>query len=398
MNPRIITGLGVVSAFGTGGSAFFDGMRDARPSRSAHRVETFDASKYARCPAMEVPAFDPASVLGDRGLRTLDRLSKLLIVAARLGLQHAGLKKEGIWVEEEGQAAWALRAGIVVSNAYGSLEAIHELDRVAILEDPRYINPARFPLTVSNSAAGYASIWEDVRALNVSVTNGNCGGLDAVACADMLLGSGRADVLLVGGAEALSEPLLAAFDGLGVGFESIETPTGSVRGCLGEGAALFVLETPSTARARGAEPLAEIIGYGTAFAPPPHVGSLLHPAGDALQSAIRTALDDARMSSAAVDLVVSGIAGIRLFDVAELRAIAQVMGSEACIVAPKIGLGESLGAGGAFGMASGLAYLRSESKGYVLRGKPPERPKVVLVTALGYYGNASALVMRSPSS
>ena len=48
-----------------------------------------------------------------------------------------------------------------MSNAYGSLEAITELDRVATLEAARYINPARFPLTVANSAAGYASIWED---------------------------------------------------------------------------------------------------------------------------------------------------------------------------------------------------------------------------------------------
>ena len=116
--------------------------------------------------------FDAAKYLGDKGLRSLDRLTKLLVVAARLALHDCGLKKDG--------AVRPLLAGArrdsVVSNAYGSLEAITELDRVALLEDARYINPSQFPLTVSNSAAGYASIWEDLRALNVSVSDGNCGG------------------------------------------------------------------------------------------------------------------------------------------------------------------------------------------------------------------------------
>src|SRR6202000_1485467 len=106
--------------------------------------------------------------------------------------------------------AWPERVGVVVSNAYGSLEAITELDRVALLEHARYINPSRFPLTVSNSAAGYVGIWEDMRALNVTVSDGNCGALDAVACAGLLLDAGRADVLLVGGREAMSEALFVA--------------------------------------------------------------------------------------------------------------------------------------------------------------------------------------------
>ena len=86
-----------------------------------------------------------------------------------------------------------------------------ELNRVAKLEDARYINPAKFPNTVANSASGYVSIWEDIRALNVAVSDGNCGALDAFACADIYLDTDRADALLVGGAEAMSEALFLAF-------------------------------------------------------------------------------------------------------------------------------------------------------------------------------------------
>ena len=115
-------------------------------------------------------------------------------MAARLALLDAGLKKDGKLVVHPEE-----RVGIVCANAYGSLEAITELNRVAKLEDPRYINPAVFPNTVANSTAGYVSIWEGLRALNVAISDGNCGALDAVACADIHLAQNRADAMLVGG-------------------------------------------------------------------------------------------------------------------------------------------------------------------------------------------------------
>src|SRR5262249_25869632 len=139
----------------------------------------------------------------------LDRLTKLLVVAARLALRDAALKVDGKWSTGSPE-----RVGVCCSNAYGSLEAITELDRVAVLEDARYINPAKFPNTVSNSASGYVSIWEDLRALNVSVSDGNCGALDAVSCADLFLETSRADAILTGGGEAMSEALYLAFDKL----------------------------------------------------------------------------------------------------------------------------------------------------------------------------------------
>jgi 3-oxoacyl-(acyl-carrier-protein) synthase len=282
--------------------------------------------------------------------------------------------------------------GVVISNAYGSLEAIHELHSVAVLEDPRYINPSRFPLTVSNSAAGYISIWEDLHALNVTVSDGNCGGLDAVGCADLLLAAGRADVLLVGGAEALSEPLLVGLRRLGAAG-----PTG-LR--IGEGCALVVLESPENAARRGATALAEIVGYAAAFAPPPHAGQLVHASADALEQAIRQALDDAGVQPQEIDLVVSAASGIAAFDDAEQRAVERVLGEGACVVAPKRALGETFGAGGGMAMLAAVAYLQGGARSHVVRGElrgPAKELRTALITAPGYYGNAAALVMRAPS-
>jgi 3-oxoacyl-[acyl-carrier-protein] synthase II len=408
VTPRAVTGVGVASALGVGREAFFASYPGGGPAgREDRRVETFDASPYPNTRLAEVPAFDATKHLGDKGLRSLDRLAKLLVVASRLALHDAGLKRDGAWTPTT--RPWPERAGIVVSNAYGSLEAITELDRVAVLEDARYINPSRFPLTVSNSAAGYVSIWEDLRAANVSVSDGNCGALDAVACADVLLDQARADALLVGGAEAMSEALFLAFHRLGAMGSS-----GDADGpFLGEGAAILTLERTSAATARGADILAEVVGYGTSFAAPEREGALVHATPVALEQAIALALGDAGIGAKDVDVVVSGVSGQRVFDEAELLAIERTLGGEVAVFAPKRVLGETLGAGGAMGMVAAIAHLQArpqaagapvartatapQPSSACVRGALRSATRVAVVTSVGYYGNASALVMRGAS-
>ena len=383
MNPLAVTGVGVVCPLGIGRSAFVKAMFDgARPAGEAGRAETFDGSKYPRVRVAEVVGFNASDHLGDKGLRSLDRLTKLLLVAVRLALHDAHLKEEGVWADGSPE-----HVGIVVSNAYGSLETITELDRVATLEAARYINPSRFPLTVSNSAAGYASIWEDLRAINVSVSDGNCGALDAVACASVFLDQGHADALIGGGAEAMSEALALAFERLGALVDGA---------CLGEGAALLALEAMAAASARGAQVLATIRGYGTSFVPPERGGSLIHPSTRALETAILGSLADAGIDSRDVDVVVSGVAGLRPFDEAEILAIHRTLGNDVHIVAPKLALGEAFGAGASMGMVAALSLLHG-GVAPTLRGTLRGQPRTALVTSMGYYGNASALVMRRPS-
>jgi 3-oxoacyl-[acyl-carrier-protein] synthase II len=359
MNPRVITGLGIVSNVATGGAeAFFAAMKAGPAKVGGQRVELTE--------------FDPTKYLGDKGLRTLDRLTKLLIVAARLCLHDAGLKKDNQWAQLSGE-----RVGVVCSNAYGSLEAIHELDKVAKLEDARYINPAKFPNTVSNSASGYVSIWEDLRALNVSVSDGNCGALDAVSCTDIFLATDRAEAILTGGGEAMSEALYLAFEKLGAlaGGDSH----------LGEGAAFMMVEEPAAAKARGAKALGEIAGYGTAFVAPTEESLLIWASREAITRACRQALADANVDPKDVDLVATSYAGIAQFDDQERGALAAVV-PNAKQRAPKELFGETLGVGGAMSMAAALAWLSAE----------PD-VKNVLVTSVGYYGNASAVVVRRPA-
>ncbi|MFO0735687.1 MAG: beta-ketoacyl synthase N-terminal-like domain-containing protein [Labilithrix sp.] len=393
MKRRAVTGLGIASALGTSTEAFFDAFRSGKPEAAlANRppLTSFDASKYAEPPVIEVPSFDPTVHLGDKGLRTLDRLTKLLVVAARLALHDAGLKKDNAF-----GPLGPNDVGVCCSNAYGSLEAITELDRVAVLEDARYINPAKFPNTVSNSAAGYVSIWEDLRALNVSVSDGNCGALDAVSCADIFFESARASAILTGGGESMSEALYLAFDKLGVlGVQVPAFATAAEKTKLGEGAAFLVLEPEDLADKRGAKKLAVVTGYGTAFIGPKDELSLLFASSASLERAIAGALEDAGITSSDVDLVVSGMAGIEHMDKHERAAIQAAVRADAPIAAPKQIFGETLGAGGALAMAASLAWLDGAPASCLVAGTAPAKVATILVTSIGYYGNASALVMR----
>jgi 3-oxoacyl-(acyl-carrier-protein) synthase len=396
VNPLVVTGVGMATAYGVGGLST---LRSAPPNGSAE-IRAFDATPYGgTLPVVEVPAFDPTPILGEKGLRTLDRLTKLLLVAARLALRDAGLKSDGQWT-----ALSPLDVGVCTSNAYGSLEAIAELDRVAVLEDARYINPAKFPNTVSNSASGYIGIWEDLRALNVTVSDGNCGALDAVACADLMLATKRAKAILTGGGEPVSEALYLAFDKLRAFGDDSARPSRSIaRGHglahdaarLGEGAAFLVLEEPNSAAARGARCLGRITSYGTAHVGPEDERALAFASSEALARAIR----DATRDMGAVDVVASGISGLpgfARFDEAEGAAIASVIG-DVPIALPKRHFGEALGADGALAMAAALAWLDGAPLPPLLAGAPPAAVNRVLVTSLGYYGNASALVIEKVS-
>jgi 3-oxoacyl-(acyl-carrier-protein) synthase len=397
MKPLAITGLGVVCPVALDWDTFVAAF--AAPSASRDRAFAqglvLTADKFPRAKVAEVHGFDANALLGDKGHRNFDRLTKHLIVAAKRALEMAELKRDGTFIGALGPE----QIGICSSTAYGSLDAITELNMVAELEDPRYINPARFPNTVINAAAGYVSIWEDLRAPNATVVDGNCGSLDAVLTCETHLAHRRADAFLVGGGDVLSEPLYVAFERIGAlaqGDDCWEPGNPDSTGMhLGEGVAYMVVERKAEAEARNAKVRAVITGYGTAFEPPTNDAFLLNPTPVAVARAIRLALDDAGLPANKVDAVVSSVGGFMKYDAAELHAIETVIGPDVAVAAPKAIWGECFAGSGALGMAAAVAFLNGTTPAPLVQGTA--RPcKNVVVTAVGYYGNVSAVVLRAP--
>jgi 3-oxoacyl-[acyl-carrier-protein] synthase II len=396
MLPLAVTGLSVVSPVGIGRAAFFEAL--AQPAAAKQRAfagprSVLTDARFAHARVAEVSDFDAAQYLGDKGLRNFDRMTRMLVVAAKHALEDAGLKRDGAFVRSSAE-----RVGICAATAYGSLDSITEINRVAELEHPRYLNPSRFPNTVINSAAGYVSIWEGLEGPNVTVVDGNCGAANAVLTAETHIACRRADALLVGGAEVVSEPLYLAFEKLGIISEG-DRPSapGDVtsRGThLGEGAALLVLEEAAAAKARGTRVWAEVIGYGTAFDPPFSEAQLVHASDATVERAVRAALRDAGLSPADIDLIACAASGVSRVDLAEEEGLARVFGSDVTTVATKGLWGETFGAAPALSMAAAVAWLNGVPTLPPLRGEAPHEVRHVLITALGYYGNVSAVILR----
>ena len=399
MLPLAITGLGVVSPLGIGRVEFLAALRDPEAAKakafSGSRGVLTDA-RFEQARLAEVPEFDATQFLGDKGLRNLDRATKMLVVAAKHALEDAGLKRDGAFLSIASE-----RIGICAATAYGSLDSITEINRVAELEHPRYLNPSRFPNTVINAAAGYVSIWEGLEGPNVTVVDGNCGGADVVLTAETHLACGRADALLVGGFEVLNEPLYLAFVKLGIIVEGEQfSSPGEVasRGThLGEGAALMVLEPLSEARARGAQVLAEVVGFGTAFEPPASAAVLVHASDKAVERAVQAALLDAQLAPADIDLVVCSESGVNRMDMAEEEGLARVFGSDVATIATKALWGETFGASASLGMAATLAWFSGVLPAPLLRGELRRPVRTALITAMGYYGNVSVVIVKKAS-
>lgn len=395
MTELVVSGMGQLSPVGLGRQALakaYDDPDAAAARAFSGRSTVLPRADYPQARSAEVWGFDPNAYLGKKGHRNLDRLTKYLIAAAQEALADAGIKRDGAFTSE----TFPTRVGVCSATAFGSLDAITELNLVAEREDPRYLNPARFPNTVINAAAGYVSIWEDLRALNATVVDGNCGGLDTVLSADLHLAHGRGDGFLVGGGDVLTTSLYTGLRRLGALAEGEkvwapgrETSEG-IR--LGEGAAYLFVERPEHAAARGVRAQGRITGYGTAFEPPPE-GRLLFASAEAVARAVRSALADAGLKAADIDVVATAASGLRPFDRAEREGLLAVLGPTATLAAPKRLCGEIFAGSAALGLASALCWLTGAPAGPLLCGTRPAEVRDVLVMALGYYGNVSAVVM-----
>ena len=203
----------------------------------------------------------------------------------------------------------------------------------------------------------------------------------------------------------MSEALYLAFHRLGALQHDAHAPKDEVTlgTRLGEGAAFFAMEPEELAAARGATVLAHVSGYGTAFSPPESEATLIHASSEAIERAMRFALEDAGLSPSDVDVVGASVSGLPAFDAAELAAIGRVFGPSVCVAAPKAVLGETLGAGGGMAMAGAIAWLGGTAHAPVapfpiVRGEMRAREvRTVLVNAMGFYGNASTVVMQRAS-
>lgn len=401
----VVTGCGVVSSLGDSAPGLHEALCESRSGLA--EIELFDTSSLDCNTGGEVKGFEPRDYLGKKNFRPLDRTSRLVTTAAALALDDSG------W-DPEARAGQDI--GLVLGTMYCSVKTISEFDRRAMEAGPIYASPLDFANSVINAAAGQAAIWHGLRGINSTIATGQVSGLRAISYAAGLVASGRAEVLLAGGAEEL------CFESF-LGFERSGMLSGTVEGitarpipfdadrdgfALGEGAALLVIESAESAASRGRSALAGINGSGFAF--DPARGQDEMSAVEATKRAVRLALDDARIGSLELGALSASANGGR-FDDLEARALAEVLGSRAeelPVTAVKSSLGETLGASGALqavaaletlrtGDLPGICGLQSLEPGFPLPRVGAEAQKIdsgaLLLNSVGFDGHRCAVVM-----
>lgn len=244
---------------------------------------------------------------------------------------------------------------VSISHAYGSTRDLWTGYEEFKSRGLRAVSPLAVQMHMPNAPAAAVGLDRQAKAGVIAPTTGDASGAAAIAEAWRLITLGEADVAICGGVESKIEPLpIVAFNNMGVLATDNDDPEGACRPfdqnrigmVFGEGGALLLLESEDHAAARGATPLARLMGVGTTS----DAYDLLEPdsSGDLEAAAISRAVTLAGLTPGDIDHVNAHAAGTKIGDLTEARALRQVFGDHRpAVTAPKAALGHAMGAAGA---------------------------------------------------
>ena len=321
----VVTGLGAVTPIGNDVAQYWEGLRSGRNGVAA--ITLFDASRHACRFAAEVKNFEPAGWLEPKEAKRWDRFCQFGVVAAKQAVQDAGLT-----IDDSNRN----RVGVSIGSGVGGLLMMETQAQVLNDRGPDRVTPFCVPMMIPNMATGLTAIALGARGPSSAVATACAAGSNAIGDAFRQIQLGLADVMVCGGAESAITPLgVAAFaSAKALSFRNDDPATASRPFDLerngfviGEGAGMLVLESLDHALARGATPLAEIVGYGTTC--DAHHITSPSPGGVGGAEAMRLTLVDARLQPAEVDYVNAHGTSTQANDSNETAAIKSALGDRA---------------------------------------------------------------------
>jgi 3-oxoacyl-[acyl-carrier-protein] synthase II len=409
MERVVITGMGTVSPLGLTVEASWknavNGVSGVAP------ITLFDSSPLNVHFAAEVKGFEPDHYMDTKEARRRDRFEQLGVAAAKEALESSGLE-----ITESN----AGRIGVLVSSAIGGIKSLQDAVIMNHTEGPRRVSPFLIPMLMPNGAAGMIAIDHQIKGPCFSVASACASGADGIGTAMLMLKAGMIDAALAGGAETtICTTGVAAFDRVGAMSRRNEdysmTPQPFDRNrdglVMGEGGAVLVLETESHAKARGANILAELAGYG-ATADAFHV-TAPHENGEGGSAAMRMALASARATVDDLGYINAHGTGTSLNDQSETRAIKAAFGQKAYelpISSTKSMTGHMMGATGALEAIFCVQVVREGILPPTIHYETPDpecdldyipnearekRVDLALSNAFGFGGHNAVLAIRS---
>jgi nodulation protein E len=349
MQRVVITGMGCVSPLGLTAIATWQAMREGRSGIAP--LTGLDASDLRTPVAAQIKGYVAGEHFDEKRLVLLDPVSQYALVAAREALAQAGLRCEGEAAE---------RAAVVIGTGIGGAATQEQMARRLYGEGNPRVHPMTIVRVMPNAPAAQISLEMGWRGPVFAIGSACASANHALAQALMMLRAGVADVALAGGVEAcITLSTVKAWEAMRVMADDTCRPFSQGRRglVLGEGAAVFVLETLEHAQARGALILAELAGAGmTADA-----ADIVMPDAGGAARAMRLALAQGGLAPQDVDYVNAHGTGTPANDRTETRAIHAVFGSHArelAVSSTKSMHGHALGAGGAIELVAVVGALR----------------------------------------
>lgn len=347
MKRVVITGLGALTPIGNDLQAYLEGLKAG--TSGANLITHFDAEKFKTQFACELKDFDPGAFLDRKEVRRFDDFSIYAMVTAMEAMQDSGLDLENIDLD---------RAGVIYASGIGGLSTLEkEIEGFEAGDGtPRY-NPFMIPKMIANLSAGHISMKYGFRGPSFVTVSACASAGHAMNIAFDYIRLGRSDVIITGGSEAsVTKAGIGGFNAMKAlstrndDYKTASRPYDAERDgfVLGEGGGTLILEELEHAKKRGAKIYAELVGCG-ATSDAYHM-TAPHPEGIGAMNVMRLALKDAGLQVSDIDYVNTHGTSTPLGDVAELKAVQQLMGDhvyEINVSSTKSMTGHLLGAAGA---------------------------------------------------
>jgi 3-oxoacyl-[acyl-carrier-protein] synthase II len=374
----------------------------------AGMITHFDASKHKTRFAAEVKGFDPVPLFGQREARKMDRFTQFAAAVAMEALEQAGLK-----IDESNRD----RVGVVIGTGIGGIGTLLEQAEVMRERGPDRVSPFLVPMMISDSAPGMLAIRLGVRGPNMALATACASGNNAIGEALEMIRRGAADVMIAGASEAALVPVAMA--GMNV-MTALSTRNNDPQTAsrpfdknrdgflMGEGAGMLIMESLEHARARGANILGEISGYGTTD--DAHHISAPAENGAGAAMAMKLALQNAVLEPVDVEYINAHGTSTPLNDKSETAAIKTVFGEQAYnipVSSTKSMTGHLLGASGAIESVFCILAIRDEILPPTINYQTPDpecdldyvpneprkaSPKHVMSNSFGFGGHNATLI------
>ena len=352
MNKKriVITGIGGIAPNCIGKEQFWTALKEGRSGIKP--ISRFDTNGFKCKLAGEINNFNPAVFLGSKGLKNLDRTTRLLCSTAQLAIDDAKLTINYKNTDD---------IGVCTGTTLSSLWNIAEFDKGVIKDGPLFSDAALFPGTVVNAASSQVSIRFNIQGFNTTVSTGYSSSIDALKYAVDFIRLGRIKTVLVGAVESISLANYTGFYRLGflagIKGEELSCPFDKRRNgiILGEGAAVIVIEDEEYAKRRKANIYAEVKGTGNCF-DAFKIGKY-NPEANGLRDGMMKSIKDAGLRITDIDYISASANSVSEQDRLETKAIKDVFGRVAYnipVSSIKSMIGDPFSAGGLLQIAASV--------------------------------------------